>query len=164
MWYLSFFSLFLVQMGWAEGSPSRDRERRKWSSFTHLKIKHLTGSFACVSAPRGLTLTHKHSHIPFEMWLCNRAAFFLRTHTYTCASSQRLALWPLEATCEDVYATAMEERQTSRVVSYSVSQHNISKTGFGVLLQQPNVASALSRQAWLWDVFLVGVGQTKGKS
>lgn len=56
------FALSAVQTGWIEGSPSWDRESRKWSSFTHLKIKHLTGSSACVSPPCGSTRTHKHSH------------------------------------------------------------------------------------------------------
>lgn len=86
------FSLSAVQMGWTEGSPSWDSERRKWSSFTHLKIKHLTGSSACVTLPPcGPTLTRKHSHLPIEMQLCNRAAL-LRTHTHIhvkkCALSQ----------------------------------------------------------------------------
>ena len=40
----------------------RERRRRKWSSFTHLKITHLTGSSSCVSPPCGSTLTHTHTN------------------------------------------------------------------------------------------------------
>lgn len=41
VWFLS----FSVELDWAEGLPCTDRGRGKWSSFTRLKIKHLTGSF-----------------------------------------------------------------------------------------------------------------------
>lgn len=53
---------------------ARER-RRKWSSFTHLKIKHLTGSSACVRAARGVTPVQKHSQCSLwdasARWSCS---------------------------------------------------------------------------------------------
>lgn len=57
-------AFFDFRLNWIElrGVPV-ETVRGKWNSFTHLKIKHLTGSSACVSSSRGLTITQKiHSH------------------------------------------------------------------------------------------------------
>lgn len=54
---LACFLSFSVELDWAEGRPCREGGRGIRSSFTHLKIKHLTGSSACVSS--SLTIARK---------------------------------------------------------------------------------------------------------
>lgn len=92
MVFFGVFSLCAVEL---RGVPvERVRERRTRNSFIHLKIKHLTGSSACVSAPCGLTLTHRRSHMPFEMGFCNRATE-LRTQTHKILLHHNIEFGPV---------------------------------------------------------------------
>lgn len=122
LYHIGVFIFCRNRLNWGE-SQMRWRERRIWSSFTHLKIKHLTGSSACVSLPCGSALSKKHPHAPFEMWLCNIAAV---VGALTPTSSHG-KITP----CHNIECGCPTDTNTQNYTSF---QHKISNACFGVAL------------------------------